>query len=207
MSIHNILFYSIIKTMISKIHSKLCSNLNKPTSYQPLMTWLIKWITKSHATPVMWNNNSLTIIQGINFVSAIHYFTLIVTFLYPITFCFWFYVYIFLDKTWQSRPVWDTIFDMYYFMCYITLGSLHYLLHFRASELSLLFETTGWFEKVCIEKGTPRLCINFNLYRNFLCTTYIHLHLSVMFPNRVILAVIVLCATELCFLLIANASI
>ncbi|OXA47249.1 hypothetical protein Fcan01_17542 [Folsomia candida] len=141
---------------ISKIPSKfkITPKLKIPTSYLPLMTSLIKWITRSYAIPIMFHKNSFSVIKGFNVASRIHYFTLFITLFYPIVTCVWFYVCMFSDKGSYSRalPVWAAVLNIYYFMCYVGLGSLQHFLHFRASDLNLLLKTTAWIEKFCVEE-------------------------------------------------------
>lgn len=110
---------------ISKIF-KLSSKLNPPTSYLPSMIWLIKWITRSHAVPIMLENNSLSIIKGFNPASAIHYFTLFLTNLYPFVSCVWLYLYFFPDKATYSRaPQFMQRFSTFTTLL-VTLRSVHF---------------------------------------------------------------------------------
>lgn len=142
-----------------KIPSKLkfSPKLVPPTSYLPTMAWLIKWITRSYALPIKVDTDlTFILIKGSNLTSIMHYFTLFLTLMYPITFSVWLYVslFIFSDKeNLSATPLWANVFYIYYFTCYIGLGLLQYLLHFRASELILLLKGATWIEKICLGTG------------------------------------------------------
>ncbi|OXA42451.1 hypothetical protein Fcan01_22676 [Folsomia candida] len=128
---------------------------SRPTSYLSLMGWLLKWGTRSCAIPVIFHGNSLAEIRRFESASAIHDFTLFLSFVYPTVNFVWLYVYTFVDEAHISKPgpVWVTVMNMSFLVSYVTLGSLQHLLHLRGSEVNLLLRTTTWMEKTCVEKG------------------------------------------------------